>query len=159
MNNGMNNIINNGGNNVVGYDPNTGAPIYANQQINNQNNMMNVNNQGMVYNNGNVKPKKKFPVWAIILIVILGIVILGFVLIVVLGIVSVSNSNKFVCESSEAKITIMYNDDELLGYSASGMYYDLDKQKELVSEVGMDAYLEAFNEWFEINAGGTCVKK
>lgn len=60
------------------------------------------------------------------------------------------------CESSRGDITIMYNDDEITGYAASGLSYDLDSQKSYVKSISVDAYLDDFEEWFEDNAGGFC---
>ena len=67
-----------------------------------------------------------------------------------------SNSDKLVCKSKEGNITIMYNDKTLTGYTANGISYDYDGQKEYADQVGVDAYLTEFATWFSNNTTGTC---
>lgn len=81
-----------------------------------------------------------------------GIVILG---IVIFSVISIT-SKKMVCKSSEGNITIMYNDKTLTGYTANGISYDYDGQKEYAVQVGIDAYLTEFANWFSNNTTGTC---
>lgn len=92
-------------------------------------------------------------------LMIIGAVVLGiFALVaIIIGIVSLT-SKKMKCESSRGDITIMYNDDEITGYAASGLSYDLDSQKSYAKSIGVDAYLDEFEEWFEDNAGGFCAR-
>ena len=63
---------------------------------------------------------------------------------------------KMVCKSDEGNITIMYNDKTLTGYTANGISYDYDGQKEYADQVGVDAYLTEFATWFSNNTTGTC---
>lgn len=90
-------------------------------------------------------------------LMIIGAVVLGIFALaaIIIGIVSLT-SKKMKCESSRGDITIMYNDDEITGYAASGLSYDLDSQKSYAKSIGVDAYLDEFEEWFEDNAGGFC---
>lgn len=119
--------------------------------------------QGMPYQqNQNTsyvqQPKRKNPVIKIFAIIggfVVGIVVLA---VVIISIVS-SNSNKLVCKSNEGNITIMYNDNEITGYTASGMSYDLDQQKSYAKKVGVQAYLDEFSTWFETNTTGSCSVK
>ena len=46
---------------------------------------------------------------------------------------------KLVCESDQGKITIMYNDKTIKGYTASSYSYDLDRQREYAEQIGIDA--------------------
>ena len=119
--------------------------------------------QGMTYQqNQNTsyvqQPKRKNPVIKIFAIIggfVVGIIVLA---VVIISIVS-ANSNKLVCKSNEGNITIMYNDNEITGYTASGMSYDLDQQKSYAKQVGVQAYLDEFSTWFETNTTGSCSVK
>ena len=66
------------------------------------------------------------------------------------------SSDKIVCTSDKGNITIMYNEEGITGYKANGMSYDLDAQKEHAKEIGMDAYITEFDNWFKSNASGYC---
>lgn len=95
----------------------------------------------------------------IVLMVIGGVVVVvGVLLFVIFTFVS-SSSNKLVCESKEGNITLMYNDKEIVGYSASNITYDLDQQQDYAKEVGIDSYMDEFSTWFESNTSGTCTKE
>ena len=50
----------------------------------------------------------------------------------------------------------MYNEKGLTGYASKGITYDLDSQKEYANSIGVDAYIEEFEEWFATNTSGTC---
>ena len=50
----------------------------------------------------------------------------------------------------------MYTKKQITGYTAKGITYDLDGQKEYAKKVGVDAYIEEFSEWFKNNTTGTC---
>lgn len=90
-------------------------------------------------------------------IIIIVAVILGFILLGVGIFFAVSaTSNKLVCESDEGNITIMYTKKQITGYTAKGISYDLDGQKEYAEQVGIDAYIDEFSEWFSNNTTGTC---
>ena len=92
----------------------------------------------------------------VVLMVIGGVVVVvGVLLFVIFTFVS-SSSNKLVCESKEGSITLMYNDKEIVGYSASNITYDLDQQQDYAKEVG---YMDEFSTWFESNTSGTCTKE
>lgn len=80
------------------------------------------------------------------------------IVILIIGIIFVvsSNSKKLVCKSNEGDITIMYNDDSIFGYTANGISYDLDGQKEYAKIIGVEAYLEEFSVWFKNNTTGSC---
>ena len=87
------------------------------------------------------------------------IIIGGIVLVIVIAFIVVfSNSKKLVCKSKEGNITLMYNSKGITGYTASNMTYDLDGQQEVAKQIGVDAYLEEFTEWFSNNTTGTCTK-
>lgn len=38
------------------------------------------------------------------------------------------------------------------------MSYDLDTQKSYAEQIGIDAYLEEFSNWFSNNTTGSCTK-
>ena len=96
-----------------------------------------------------------------ILLIVISIIVI--IVIVVFGIIKItfSNSLKFVCKSSEGSITIYYKNDKINGYTKSGRFsYDLDEQKKLAEKIGMEEYLESFEEWFSSNfQNGKCEKK
>ena len=95
----------------------------------------------------------------VVLMVIGGVVVVvGVLLFVIFTFVS-SSSNKLVCESKEGNITLMYNDDKIVGYSAKNITYDLDQQQDYAKEVGIDSYMDEFSTWFESNTSGTCTKE
>lgn len=87
--------------------------------------------------------------------IVVGAVVLG---VIIYFIVSVT-SKKLVCKSDQGNITIMYNDEKLTGYKASGLSYDFDGQKEIAIAIGVDAYIDEFSNWFSLNTTGTCIKK
>ncbi len=136
-------------------------PVQTTQPV--ANNTAPVVNNPIPNNMNNTQPPKKKSSIAIILIVVLcviiGLIVLGVIGVFgVIGIIS-DSSNKFVCTSDIGNITLMYNDKEILGYTASGISYDLDQQKDYSKQVGVEKYLEEFNDWFEKNTSGTCVKE
>ena len=63
------------------------------------------------------------------------------------------DKEKLVCKSKEGNITIMYNDNTITGYTAVGITYDLDGQKEIAKQIGVEEYIKA---WFSENMTGTC---
>lgn len=64
--------------------------------------------------------------------------------------------DKLVCTSNKGNITIMYNEERITGYIANGMSYDLDAQKKYAKEIGIDAYIIEFDNWFKSNTSGYC---
>lgn len=85
------------------------------------------------------------------------------VAIIVLGggilIYQYQTSKQFVCESDVGSITILYNDKTINGYFANGLSYDLDAQKAYAEQIGVEAYLQEFDTFFQTNMNGTCRKK
>ena len=86
--------------------------------------------------------------------ILLGIIVLGIIIFSVIS----STSSKLTCKSNEGNITIMYNDKTLTGYTANGISYDLDEQKKLAEQIGVDSYLEEFSTLFQNKTTGTCSK-
>lgn len=140
-----NNIMNNGPiPNANGMNYNN--PVYTN----------NIPNGNMQYNQ-NINPSKSaFKKFIIILGIMVGIVVALIAAFVLFFVFLFSSSSKLVCESPEGNITIMYNEKELTGYASKGITYDLDSQKEYANIIGVDAYIEEFEEWFATNTSGTC---
>ena len=92
-------------------------------------------------------------------LMIIGGIVVGLVAIVAIAIfVTSATSEKLVCKSDMGNITIMYNDDTITGYTANGMSYDLDTQKEYAEQIGIEAYLDEFSTWFSTNTTGKCTK-
>lgn len=118
-------------------------------------NSVNININNNIPNKNNKSNTTLF----IILGVVGGIIFLGIIIVVasILLFSSNSSSNKMVCESTKGSITIRYNNYELIGYNSKGMSYDFDEQNEYAKKIGVDKYLEEFNEWFTSNTDGECV--
>lgn len=92
--------------------------------------------------------------------IVIGSIFLSFVvLFVALFIIGYVSLDKLECKSSEGNITIMYSEDEIVAYTANGIKYDLDKQKKVAENIGVDAYMEEFSIWFNTNTTGTCKRK
>lgn len=122
-----------------------------------QNYNQNIQPQNAINDNSSSQ-KKKNPIVKILAIiggVVIGIIVLAFLIISIVS----ANSNKLICKSNEGNITIMYNDNEIVGYTASGMSYDLDQQKAYAKQIGVKAYLNEFSTWFSTNTTGTCETK
>lgn len=84
--------------------------------------------------------------------VVLGLVALGCA---VFAITSLT-SQKMKCTSSAGNITIMYNDEKITGYTATGISYDMDEQNEVVEQYGIEAYLDEFSDYFAQHSDGVC---
>lgn len=90
-------------------------------------------------------------------LMIIGGIVLGFIALGVAIFTIVSfTSEKMRCKSSVGDITIMYNDETITGYTAKDINYDLDGQKSIAERIGVKAYLDEFEDWFEDNTGGFC---
>ena len=85
-----------------------------------------------------------------------GITLATVVLAVTIFIFVSKTSEKLVCKSKEGNITIMYNDNTITGYKAVGMTYDLDGQKKIAKQIGIEEYMKQFKIWFSENTTGTC---
>lgn len=118
-----------------------------------------VPNNNQMNNMNSTEPKKKTnPI--IIVGIVIAVIFGGLVLFTCSIFLVVSDaSNKLECKSEEGNITIMYNEEDILGYTASKMSYDLEQQKDYAKQVGIEAYLDEFNTWFEKNTSGTCTRK
>lgn len=94
-----------------------------------------------------------------VLMIIGGVIVAVIVIFVIIFTFVSGTSNKLICKSDKGNITIMYNDDTITGYTAKNMEYDLDGQKEIANNIGIEKYIDQFDEWFETNIGGTCTIK
>ena len=65
-------------------------------------------------------------------------------------------TKKLTCKSSQGNITLRYSKDNIVGYTAKNINYDLDGQQKIAEKIGVDAYLEQFKQWFANNTDGTC---
>lgn len=122
-----------------------------------QNYNQNIQPQNAINDNSSSQ-KKKNPIVKILAIiggVVIGIIVLACLIISIVS----ANSNKLICKSNEGNITIMYNDNDIVGYTANGMSYDLDQQKAYAKQIGVKAYLNEFSTWFSTNTTGTCETK
>lgn len=92
------------------------------------------------------------------LMIIGGIVLFFIILFVVIFSITSATSKKLVCKSDQGNITIMYNDKTITGYTAKGISYDLDAQKEYANEIGVEAYIKEFSRFFSTKTTGSCTK-
>ena len=70
------------------------------------------------------------------ILMILGGIFLFIILAFIVAFLIISfTTNKLVCESNEGNITIMYTDKTISGYTASGLLYNLEDQKEYAEEL------------------------
>ena len=83
-------------------------------------------------------------------------IIVAAVLIGIIIAVTYFNSDKYICESEEGSITIMYRDGKIIGYTGKNIDYDLDGQQKLAEKIGIEEYFSEFKKWFEANTSGTC---
>ena len=93
-----------------------------------------------------------------VLMVIGGITVFIVLAIVIIFTVVSATSKKLVCKSKEGNITLMYNKKTITGYTAKNISYDMEGQKEIASQIGIDEYIEQFSTWFRTNTTGTCEK-
>ncbi len=125
-------------NNIMGYDPNTGKPVYQNNTLEPQPKLN--------------KSKKSF----LIILICLGFFVIFFIAIFY---IAYKNSDQLVCTSSQGNITLIYNEYTIMGYKATNFTYDLDEQQDIAEEIGVGEYLEEFKAWFQDAMDGTCVIK
>ncbi len=103
----------------------------------------------------------------VIVLVIIGIVVIGFIallfiipfLLRVFFLVSNStskDSKELVCESNEGSLTIKYDDSTINGYISTGIDYNLESERERAKEIGIDNYIKEYTKWFSTNNSGTC---
>lgn len=93
-------------------------------------------------------------------LMIIGGIVVALVLVGVIVFVVISmTSKKLECKSDVGNITLMYSDKTVTGYAASGIEYDLTGQQKIADKIGIEAYLDEFEDWFEENTDGTCARK
>ena len=90
------------------------------------------------------------------LMIIGGFVVGCLILAVILVSFTAATSKKMKCKSDEGSITLMYKKGKLVGYTAKNIKFDLDGQKEIAEQIGIENYLDEFEQWFEENTTGTC---
>lgn len=85
--------------------------------------------------------------------IVVGLIILGGIIFFTIYV----KSDKIICSSSNGNITILYNEDELSGFTTSGnLTFDFDTQNAYAKTIGTDSYIEEFKTWFSENTDGTC---
>lgn len=94
-----------------------------------------------------------------VLMIIGGIVVGIVILFIVIFAITSMTSKKLVCKSKEGNITIMYNNNSITGYTAKGITYDMEGQKNYAKKVGINAYIKEFSTWFSTNTTGKCTKE
>ena len=105
--------------------------------------------------NNQLQPKKTNK-GVLIIAVLIGCIGVFVTIFIIIFTMMSANSEGLVCKSKEGNITIMYKNNEIIGYTAVGITYNLDKQKEYAKKVGIDAYIKEFSTWFSNNTSGKC---
>ena len=105
----------------------------------NQNNQLTSNNVNFT-NNQPIQKKSKINPLAIIGRITVSIIVLGATIFFLTS----GTSNKLICKSDEGNITIMYNDSTIKGYAAVNLTYDIDGQRSIANEIGIDEYISQF---------------
>lgn len=79
-------------------------------------------------------------------------------IVVLLLIVSTGCGSKQIsCTSDEGTIRLTYNDKKITGYSASGYNFNFDEQRKYAEKVGIEQYVDEFEQWFTSTApNGVC---
>lgn len=52
--------------------------------------------------------------------------------------------------------SVLYDDEKITGYIATGMTYDMNAQNKIAERYGIEAYLEDFSDWFDEHTDGAC---
>ena len=123
----------------VNMNTNVTSDVQTNMPINNNANTVPVN-----------QTKKSNKKLLLIGLVIFIVAIFGIIMFVS------SNSNKLICKSSKGKLTIMYDEERVTGYTTAGFEFDMDYSNDLIEEIGLDEFLTSFEEMFEQKYDGTC---
>ncbi len=85
--------------------------------------------------------------------IVVGLIILGGIVFFTIYV----KSDKIICSSSVGNITILYNEEELTGYTTSGdLSFDFDTQNAYAETIGTKDYIQEFKVWFDENTDGTC---
>ena len=94
-----------------------------------------------------------------IMIIMIIIILLA---IIILGIISYYQNkmpiDKMVCKSSTGNITLTFTVEELLEYESNKIDYNFKEQKKYAEEIGIDAYLDEYSNWFSNNTDGQCIR-
>ena len=73
--------------------------------------------------------------------------------------VGCGNNKKISCKSDEGSIKLTYNEKTIVAYSAVGYEFDFDGQKTYAEKVGIDSYIDEFEQWFTNNTtNGKCTR-
>lgn len=94
--------------------------------------------------------------------IMITIMIIMILFIIILGIMSYNQNklpiDKMVCKSSTGNITLTFTVEELLEYDSDKIDYDFKEQKKYAEEIGIDAYLDEYSNWFSNNTDGKCIR-
>ena len=100
------------------------------------------------------EPKKK-KVNILLIVIILIILVGGAILAGTFFLLK--QTDQIFCESSQGSITIYFDEEDgLIGYTTKGFTFDLDGQKKVAKQFGMEAYKKNFNQFFVTTYKGTC---
>ncbi len=83
-----------------------------------------------------------------VLIIFSGLFVGIIVLVGIIFLIITLTTKKMTCTAPLGEIVIMHNDDEVVGYTANGLDYDLDAQKAYSRQVGITNYLNEFEDFF-----------
>ncbi|MDD3186872.1 MAG: hypothetical protein PHD02_00120 [Bacilli bacterium] len=69
-------------------------------------------------------------------------------------------SNRLVCTSAAGDITIYYNENEIIYYTSTGVItYNIESQNSYAKKIGITAYIDNFETWYQDTMNGTCKRK
>ena len=81
----------------------------------------------------------------------IGAIVALVLFIVTLIVISIMNRHEMACTSSRGNITISYDQKKVIGYVSTNVEYDYDKQREYAERIGIDQYLDEYEDWFKSN--------
>ena len=102
------------------------------------------------------KGVKKSSKILIIVIIVMAVIILPIIAIVGVMVFSYNHYDRLVCKSKEGNITLLYSEEGIVGYTASGITYDEEQGKAYAKKIGINSYIVEFNQWFIENTTGSC---
>lgn len=105
------------------------------------------------FNNAYTQPEKSNSTKTLLII---GGIILGIIIVFIIFYNILNKSEEMVCTSNEANITIKYNKNIILSYTASRIEYNLKDERAFAKKIGIDEYLIDYDEWFRSNTSGYC---
>ncbi len=103
-----------------------------------------------------VKEKKKSNGIVKILAIIGGVLVAIIAMIFIAFAIIRTSSNRIECKSEEKSLTVYFNNETIIGYSAKNVNFNIDTAKNTVNLSGIDDYVSTLQTWYETYVGGKC---